>query len=98
MRIKRFMKMFFLAMGIQAFLLFVISPILSRLISKGTVLPAFLLGYVYEPFIRMVVFLGQFKGEAAMIWPPVYGVVAGTLVYSTVFAVMVTAVIRTGRR
>lgn len=57
----------------------------------------FLLMYVYLPWIRLAITLSGATGEATMIWPPVFGLVGGLLVYSIV-AGIAFSLFKTSRR
>jgi hypothetical protein len=59
----------------------------SRSFENGRALPGFLLDYIYSPFVRAAIYVMGYDDESAMIWPPVFGIAVGILVYSAVFAV-----------
>ena len=98
MRAKQFLKILVIAASFQVALLVIICPLVSRAFENGRALPDFLLQYGYSPFIRAVIYVGGYQGERAMIWPPVYGVLLGVVVYSLVLALALSLVIRTGNR
>jgi len=45
---------------------------------------------LYSPFIHFVIALGGYSGESGMIWPPVFGVLLGVLIYSAILATVVS--------
>lgn len=50
-----------------------------------------MLTVVYWPWIRIAIDFSGAKGEAAMIWPPVVGLMVGVLIYSLVAAILFSA-------
>jgi ABC-type Na+ efflux pump permease subunit len=88
-RLKYFVKLLVIGVGLQIALLLFVSPLVSYVLSNGKALPQFLIQYAYYPFIHAVIKLGGYSGESAMIWPPLYGVLLGILVYSALFALIV---------
>lgn len=94
MRFKAFSKPFLICLAFQIGLLMVVSPLLSRLLTNGKVLPQFLIQVVYNPFIHLAISAGGYKGESAMIWPPVFGIILGLFVYSTLFALIFVVFLR----
>ena len=76
---KSFLKSFGVGLGLQVLLL-----VLSKSVAG---LGNFLLTYVYSPFINLAIGISGETGETAMIWPPVFGLVAGVLVYSLIAGV-----------
>lgn len=43
---------------------------------------------VYWPWINLAITWSGAKGESSMIWPPVYGLILGVLIYSLAAAVL----------
>lgn len=56
-----------------------------------------LINYVYWPWIQLAIALSGAKGEGSMIWPPVFGLVAGVLIYSLIAALLFLA-FKAGRK
>ena len=50
--------------------------------------------YAYGPFIELVIKAGQYEGESSMIWPPLYGILLGIIIYSILFALAVSFLTR----
>jgi hypothetical protein len=83
-RKKHLLKLFIIAVAVQivgvlflGLLVIVFPPMTPVLVS------AF---YFYTPTVFLIWIIGEFKGEAALIWPMVLGIPVGILVYSFVFA------------
>ena len=90
----RFTKFFLLALGFQIALQLIVSPLLSTLFADGKKFPDFLDLFVYAPFINGVIRLGGYEGESSMIWPPVFGIALGILIYSALFGLILAYVKR----
>jgi len=90
----RFTKFFLLALGFQVALQLIVSPLLSTLLADGKKFPDFLDFIVYSPFISAVIRMGGYEGESSMIWPPVFGIALGILIYSALFGLLTTFVTR----
>lgn|SRR5574341_94646 len=89
MRLKGFLKLFLICLAFQVGLLMVVSPLLSRFAPNGKAIPQFLIDIIYDPFIQLAISAGGYKGESAMIWPAVFGIMLGVFAYSTLFALIV---------
>ncbi|HSS18626.1 MAG TPA: hypothetical protein VLL54_00875 [Pyrinomonadaceae bacterium] len=81
-RLKILLRVLLISIAAQLVLLLIVCPLVSRNVAYGSLLPHFLVQYVYDPFIRWVIDFGGYEGESSMIWPPVYGVVLGIIIYS----------------
>ncbi len=89
MRMKLFLKAFGVGVGAQIVLL-----VSSRFV---TGLGEFLLTYLYWHWIKIAIGLSGARGEAAMIWPPVFGLIGGVLIYSLIAALLFLA-FKVGRK
>lgn len=49
-----------------------------------------LIANVYWPWIRFATTWIGAKGESSMIWPPVYGLILGVLIYALAMAILFT--------
>ena len=83
MRMRLFLAAFGIGVGGQIVLL-----VSGRYV---TGLGELLLTYVYWPWIKIAIDLSGAKGEGAMIWPPVFGLIGGVLIYSLIAALLFLA-------
>ena len=93
MSLKRFMKLFGIALALQLFFVFggyslLFGPSGAKEFRNSVLL------LIYAPFIDWVIRVGAYTGESSMIWPPVYGLLIGTLIYSGLFSLIVTLLTR----
>jgi len=75
---------FRVAIGVQV-AAWVASALLAWLSPIFAFLPTVLM-FVYVPFILGVGLIGNFKGEQAMIYPIVFGIPLGIILYAFIFA------------
>lgn len=94
MRLKAFFKFFLAALGLQLLLLLIVCPLAGAFLPKGRMLAEFLLLYVYDPFIRMVIESGGYWGESSMIWPPVFGTAIGLFFYAALVGILAALITR----
>ena len=81
MTIKCFLKYSTIGIGVQIGVL-----LLSRYING---LGDFFVSYVYWPGIWLAIESTGAKGEGSMIWPPVFGLVGGVIVYSLIVGIAI---------
>ena len=90
MRLKHFFRWFLLAFGLQIFIVWggyvlLVGPSAARPFRDHVLL------VIYSPFIYFVSGLGGYSGESGMIWPPVFGVLLGVVIYSIILAIIVSS-------
>ncbi len=88
MRLKPFFRWFLLGFGLQIFFVWggyvlLVGPKAGRPFRDQVLL------VIYSPFIHFVSALGGYSRESEMIWPPVFGVLLGALIYSILLATIV---------
>lgn len=81
---KRFFKYAAIAFGVQAILL-VFFGLVGNLISPAVDALFELFLRIYEPMIVLVMEVGKFRGESAIIEPVWMGISLGVLSYSIIF-------------
>ena len=92
MRLKHFFRWFLLALGLQIFVVWggyvlLVGPKAAKPFRDQVLL------VIYSPFIHFVSALSAYSGESGMIWPPVFGVLLGAIIYSTFLAIIVGLVL-----
>lgn len=84
---KAFLKYFGIAIGVQIALCLIIGMMVSVFSPKLDSLLAIVL-YLYAPTIYLISSLGHFTGGSAMVYPIIFGITLGVLLYSFIVALV----------